>query len=274
MDSVTPIISFIVIAYKAQETHLLRLNLRRLHALKLAENGIPYEIIFVENGPVPSLSRMVKTLFPEVRIIHTEKNMGHPGGNNAGLRVAKGKYLCMVNPDILFTSTQDLKKMITYMDEHADIGILGPRLNNPDGTVQFSCYRKYSRFTPVYRRTFLGKLPFARKDIERHLMVDIDHTVTQDVPWLLGACFLIRKEATDRVGMMDEDFFLYFGDYDWCDRMHDAGFRTVYYADIQSIVHYHQRESASSRFTIMQVLSPVTRIHLKDWMTYLRKHNV
>jgi GT2 family glycosyltransferase len=102
-------------------------------------------------------------------------------------------------------------------------------------------------------------------------MTDFDHQSTRDVEWLLGACFFIRKTAMEKVGYMDDDFFLYFGDYEWCDRMHHNGYRIVYYAENEHIFHYHQRESASSRFSVVQLFSYVTRIHIKDWMTYLEK---
>lgn len=271
MDSVnSPILSFVILDYK--EEHLLRLNVQRLLDLHLNENGIPFEIIIVDNRSNESISDEMRALYPQAHVVYNGKNLGHPAGNNRGLALAGGKYIIMINPDIIMTDIQDVKRIISYMDEHTDIGILGPKLHNPDGTIQMSCYRKYSRFTPIFRRTFLGKMSFAQKDIARHLMLDDDHSQTKDVEWLLGACFVIRREAMKTVGMMDEEFFLYFGDYDWCDRMHDHGYRTVYFAETNGIIHYHKRESASSKFSIMQILSPITRIHLKDWMTYLRKH--
>lgn len=160
--------------------------------------------------------------------------------------------------------------MVQYMDDHNDIAFLGPRLHNPDGTIQNSCYRKYSTFTPIYRRTLLGKLPFAKRDMNRHLMTDFDHNSTIEVEWLLGACMLIRKKAMDEIGMMDQRIFLYFGDYEWCDRAWANGWRVVYYHDVQHIMHYHKRQSHTKRFTIQQLFSYLTRVHIKDWMTYLR----
>ncbi|MCW1930124.1 MAG: glycosyltransferase family 2 protein [Candidatus Kerfeldbacteria bacterium] len=272
MDSVNaPILSFVVLDYK--EEHLLRLNIERLLSLRLAEHGIPFEIIIVDNRSSEDFSSKMRRLYPQAHVVYNGKNLGHPAGNNRGLALASGTYIVMINPDLVVTQVDDLRRIVAYMDAHPDVGILGPKLYNPDGTIQMSCYRKYSRFTPIFRRTFLGKFFFAKKDIARHLMLDDDHSQTKDVEWLLGACFVIRRSAMETVGMMDEDFFLYFGDYDWCDRMHDHGYRTVYFAETSGIIHYHKRESASSKFSLMQVLSPVTRIHLKDWMTYVRKHS-
>jgi len=262
-------LSFIILAYK--EKDLLRLCIKNLLNLQLEKKGIDYEILFVDNGSVNGLPEMVRSLYPSVRIILNGKNLGHPGGNNAGLRAAKGEYSVMINPDIIFRNVDEVVQLVRYLDEHQDIGILGPRLHNADGSIQNSCYRRYSRWTPLYRRTFIGKLPFAKRDIDNHLMTDFDHQSTRDVEWLLGACFFIRKSAMEKVGYMDDDFFLYFGDYEWCDRMHANNYRIVYYAETTAIFHYHQRESASSRFSVMQLFSYVTRIHIKDWMTYLKK---
>lgn len=272
MDQLAPILSFVILDYK--EEHLSRLNIQRIIDLHLEECELPYEILFVDNRIDSSVSKRMQERYPQIHIIHNGKNLGHPAGNNRGLAQARGRYIFMLNPDVVIMNRSDIQRMITYMDEHQDIGILGPKLHNPDGTIQMSCYRRYSRWTPIFRRTVLGRLPFARKDIERHLMLDDDHSRTQDVEWLLGACFCIRTEAMKTVGMMDEDFFLYFGDYDWCDRMRAAQYRVVYFADTQGIIHYHKRESASSRFTFLQIISPITRIHITDWMTYVRKHRV
>lgn len=262
-------LSFIILAYK--EKDLLRLCITNLLNLQLDQHGISYEIVFVDNGSKNGLPEMVKELFPSVRIILNGKNLGHPGGNNQGLKVAAGEYSVMINPDIIFRDADDVMRIVAYLDEHPDIGILGPKLHNADSSIQNSCYRRYSRWTPLYRRTFIGKLPFAKRDIRNHLMTDFDHSETRDVEWLLGACFFIRKTAMEKVGYMDDDFFLYFGDYEWCDRMQRNGYRVVYFAEPKQIFHYHQRESASSRFSLLQLFSYVTRIHIKDWMTYLKK---
>lgn len=258
-------LSFVILAYK--EIDLVRLNIQNILALDLQ---IPYEIIYVDNGSVNGIPEMVEKLYPSVRIVLNGENLGHPAGNNRGIAAAKGEYVAMINPDIVLRSPEDIYNMLNFMDEQKDIAILGPKLHNVDGTVQNTCYRKYSKLTPVYRRTILGKLPSAKKDIDRHLMADFNHDKTIDCEWLLGAFFVLRKSAIEQFGLMDERLFIYFGDYEWCDRAHRNGWRTVYYHDTKEIYHYHQRESASGRFSFTQVLSYATRQHIKDWITYLK----
>ncbi|MBI2411048.1 MAG: glycosyltransferase family 2 protein [Candidatus Kerfeldbacteria bacterium] len=257
-------LSFVILGYK--DLHYVRLCIKNILKLNLS---VKYEIIYVDNAGHVGIPEMVRLLYPKVRIVQNEKNLGHPAGNNAGLRVAQGEYILMINPDIVLRSAEDIQRVLTYMDEHKDIAILGPRLNNTDGTVQNSCYRKYSKLTPIFRRTFLGKLPWGKKDIARHLMLDFDHDKTQNVEWILGACLFLRKSIIDQIGLMNPKFFMYFGDYEWCDRAWASGYRVVYFHDVHGIFHYHKRESASSRFSIPQLFSYATRVHLKDWLTYL-----
>ncbi|MBU0496323.1 MAG: glycosyltransferase family 2 protein, partial [Candidatus Thermoplasmatota archaeon] len=261
-------LSFVILAYK--EIDHLRLCIRNIEDLHLYENGIEYEIIFADNGSKNGLVEMVNEMFPHVRIVKNGGNLGHPAGNNRGISKAQGEYVVMINPDIIFRSLDDVKRIVNYLDSHEDVAFLGPKLMNPNGMIQNSCYRRYTLWTPIYRRTFLGKFGFGKKDIARHLMLDFDHNQTQEVDWLLGACIFLRKKAIDQVGLMNEDLFLYFGDYEWCDRVHAANWKVVYFHDVEKIFHYHHRESASSRFSVAQMLSYVTRIHIKDWLTYLK----
>lgn len=260
-------LSFVVLAYAPKESEYLRLHIQNILNLEL---DIDYEIIFVDNCNTPELREMVRKLYPDVRIVENGSNIGHPSGNNTGLKAAEGEYIAMVNPDIIMRSSEDIYNMLQHMDHNNDIAFLGPKQRNPNGTVQYSCYRKYSKFTPIYRRTFIGKFPFAKKDVDRHLMKDFDHNSTIDVEWLLGSFMLIRNKAMKEIGVMNGDFFLYFGDYEWCDRAWAAGWRVVYFHETQHVYHYHQRESAARRFSVSQVLSHTTRIHIKDWITYLK----
>lgn len=258
-------LSFIILNYKS--AHHLRICISNILACNIS---IPFEIIVVDNASGDNSGTLIKETYPTVRFIQNSANLGHPKGNNKGIEASSGEYIALVNPDITFRSGEEIEKIVTYLDQHSDVGLLGPRLHNPDGTIQYSCYRKYSRLTPIFRRTILGKLPFAKKDIQRHLMADFDHQSTIEVEWLLGACIFARRSAVKRVGPLSEKFFLYFGDYEWCDRMRQKGWKVIYFHDTSNIFHYHKRESATKRFSVQQALSYITRVHLRDWKTYLK----
>ncbi len=260
-------LSFIIVNYKTP--HLLRLCLKRIYALALS---CEYEIIVIDNASNDESVTMVQRQFPSVICIANTTNVGHPQGNNQGLQRATGEYSVIINPDILFSQREDIERIIQYLDIHPLVALLGPQLRNMDGSLQYSCFRRYSPLTPLYRRTPLGRLPHAQRDIQRHLMVDTDHNNTQHVEWLLGACLVVRMSAIKTIGMMNPKFFLYFGDYEWCDRARQDGFDVIYFHDVHGITHYHKRESAQPNRYALPLLNYVTRVHIKDWLTYLQIH--
>ncbi|EKD78513.1 MAG: family 2 glycosyl transferase [uncultured bacterium] len=259
-------LSFVILNYKTK--HLLRLVLRNLQNLQLS---LPHEVIVVDNASGDGSAQMVQRLYPDVRLIVSPVNTGHAKGNNLGITQAVGEYVVIMNSDIIFFDQQDIVRMVAYLDSHPEVALLGPQLRNADDTIQYSCFRPYSLFTPVYRRTPLGRLSFAQKDLAQHLMVDFDHQEVREVDWLLGAALMARKQVLDTLGAFNEQFFLYFADYELCDRIRFHGYKVVYYPDVH-IVHYHRRESAQKSFWggIGSVFNYTTRIHMKDWWIYLR----
>lgn len=258
-------LSFIILNYKTP--HHLRLCLERLTQYTFP---FPSEIIVVDNASGDTSLHMVESRFPTVRCVANKQNIGHPGGINRGLSKAHGEYIAILNPDIIVRKQHDIENIINYMEHHERVGFIGPQLHNPDGSIQYSCYRHYSLLTPLYRRTPLGQLPFAKRDIARHLMIDISHQQTMEVEWLLGAFLIVRRETIQNIGPMNEKFFLYFADYEWCDRARRNGWKVIYFHETNDIIHYHQRASAQTRHSIRQLFSYVTRMHIRDWITYLR----
>lgn len=259
-------LSIIILNYKTK--NFLRLLLQNLLKLGIA---VPYEIIVIDNASNDGSVEMVQSLYPHIRLIASPSNTGHARGNNLGIHEAKGEYLLIMNTDIILFNPDDIHNMLRYFDEHPDVAIIGPKLINGDGSVQNSCFRPYRICTPFYRRTPLGKLPWAKRDLARHLMDDFDHQSIHDVEWVLGALLLVRKSIIDSIGAFDERFFLYFADFELCDRVRKNGFRVVYYPSV-NIVHYHRRESAQGSIWggIGSLFNYTTRIHLKDWLKYRR----
>ena len=260
-------LSIVILNYKTK--NLLRLCLGNLQELEL---GFDYEIIVVDNDSQDGSVAMMKELYPEVQLIESKKNVGHAQGNNLGIKQAQGEYVLILNTDIIFTDSTDMRNVLEFMDKHPRAGIVGPKLINGDGTVQHSCYRPYSFMTPVYRRTPLGRLSIAKKDLERHLMWDFDHESTREVEWVLGACMFVRKDFINKYGLLDENFFLYFADYELCDRARLNDYKVYYFADTK-IIHYHRRESAQGSIWggMSSLFNYVARIHIKDWLKYLNK---
>ncbi len=228
-----------------------------------------YETIVVDNDSRDDSVDQIKQHFPGVRLIESKSNRGLAAGNNLGIRAAQGRYLLIINPDIaLFPG--EIERLIDFMDRHDRVALAGPKLINPDGSIQTSCYRFPEPLVPLYRRTPLGKLWFAKKTLHRYLLTEMDRTKTRPVDWVLGACMLVRKSAVDQVGVMDERYFLYFEDVDWCRRFWAAGFQVVFFAD-SKLIHYHRRLSAESP-GLSGIFTAATRIHIQSGLRYFLKY--
>lgn len=207
----------------------------------------------------------IENLSNGVKLIASKENLGHHKGNNLGIKNSSGKYVLIMNSDIaLFDDAID--KMHRFMESHPEAALVGPRLKNPDGTIQNSCMRFPHLFTPFYRRTFLSRFDFAKKELASYLMSDFDHQSTRTVDWILGACEMVRRSAIEQVGGMDEYLYLYFGDVAWCKKFWSAKMPVFYLAEGE-IIHYHKRESAESG-----IFSRVFWIHIIDWGKYLMKY--
>jgi|GEM_PF-60696 len=245
-------LSIVIVHYKTRD--LLELCLRSILASGLevqtpssATDHRPWtlddgQIIVVDNHSEDGTVEMLRQKFPEVQVLVNEVNLGYARAVNQGIRVAKGEYILLLNPDIQVKAGA-IQKMIQFMDENEPVGIIGGKLLNPNGTLQYSCRTFYTFPTLLLRRTPLGRL-FPNSSILRdHLMMDWDHTSVREVDWVLGACMLVRRKALEDVGVMDERFFLYFEDVDWCYRMKKGGWKVCYFPDAE-MIHQHRRESA------------------------------
>jgi len=239
-----------------------------IKTVKLYEPAASYEIIVVDNDSHDGVEEMLRQNYPEVKFVQTGGNRGYAAGNNTGIRQSIGRYLLILNPDIT-VKPGSIDAAVGYMERHQDIGLLGPKLVKPDGSVDESCYRFPSRLIPLYRRTPLGKLAAGRRALNQYLMVDYDRQMTRDVDWLLGAVLVVRRAALKQVGLFDERFFLYFEDTDWCRRFWQAGYRVVYYVGAE-MVHYHERLSARGNW-FTSLFRRSTRVHITSWLKYLRK---
>ncbi len=228
------------------------------------------EIIVVDNYSNDGSVEMVRTEFPQVRLVASSRNGGFSYGMNLGIREARGAHLLLLNTDIILLD-EAITRMVVFMETHADVGLSAPRLINPDGSVQYSCMEFPAWYIPFLRRTFLGKLPFAKRALEKYLLLEMDHEKNQEVDWVLGAAMMLSRSTLNRVGLLDERFFLYFEDTDFCWRIWEAGYRVVYLADAE-MVHYHKRESATSPGLQGAFLNYITRIHIRSFLKYLRKH--
>ncbi|MCZ6766072.1 MAG: glycosyltransferase, partial [bacterium] len=223
------------------------------------------EVIVVDNASSDGTPQMIRDRYPWVELYEGSENIGFSRGVNVGIQAARGKYFLILNPDTVLRKDA-IEELGAFMENTPDAGIAGPKLVFQDGNLQYSCRRFYNWRVLLLRRTILGKIFKNSKAVSDHLMLDFDHSSTRDVDWILGACMFVRREAVESVGPMDERFFLYFEDVDWCYRMRQKGWK-VYYHPHAVVVHNYGRDSAHS------VINRSFVAHLASLVRYYEKWN-
>lgn len=226
-----------------------------------------YEIIVVDNGEPEVLAKEIKASSSHVKLYEITNN-GYANGNNYGIRKSKGEHVLILNPDI-YVKQDAIIKLVEFIDANSKIGMVGPKLLNADGSYQNSCTRYPDWYLPFYRRTGLGNTARGKKWLGNYLYLDYDHKEAKEVEALFGACWLIRRQAIDEVGWLDERYFLYFEDLDWCRQFRNKGWQIWYYP-LSEVIHFHHRDSADKK-SVAGVLTKLGRVHLISWFKYLRK---
>jgi GT2 family glycosyltransferase len=199
-----------------------------LDSLPAACAGLRYEVIVVDNASGDGLIEELARTRPDVRTIASPTNEGFARGVNRGLALATGRSIALLNPDTV-VDPEAFTRLVRFVESHPDVGVAGPKIVDPDGGLQYSCRRFPTHWTGFFNRYSLLTRLFPHNPWSRnYLMLDFDHAATRDVDWLSGACLVARRDAVERVGPLDAEFFLFNEDVDWCRRMHEAGYRVVY----------------------------------------------
>jgi len=247
-----------------------------LDSIREQEIRAEYRIMVVDNHSQDGAVERLQKEYPEVTVIANTRNNGYAIAVNQAIRVANSDYILLLNPDIV-VKPGAIDKLVKLMDDMSDVGIAGGKLFNPDGTLQYSCRTFFTLPVILFRRTILGKLFPNSSVLTRHLMSDWDHNSVRDVDWVLGGCMMIRRKALKDVGLMDERFFLYFEDVDWCYRMKKGGWRVCYLPDAE-MIHHHRRQSAQSFVNKTLLFHIMSMFHFYDkWgkiLYLLRKYRV
>jgi len=193
-----------------------------------------HEVIVVDHGSTDGTLELVRAQFPEVRLIEQE-NRGMGGGNNAGMRVAQGRYTLLLNSDAWVVGDA-VERLAEYLDEHPHVAVAGPRLTNPDGSLQ----RSVRGFPTLWRLAteyfFLRKLAPRSHALNAFYGGSFGHDTTCEVESLHGAALLVRRDAADAVGLFDEEFFMFSEETDWLYRFRQAGWSAAFVADAE-VVH-------------------------------------
>jgi GT2 family glycosyltransferase len=256
-----PEVSVLVVAYETRD--LLR---GLLASLRADGTSRACEVVVVDNASGDGTVAMLRSEFPDVRVMANPDNVGYSRAVNQAIRAASGRYLLILNPDIE-VEPGAVDALADHMDANPGTGIAGGKLLNPDGTLQYSCRTFYTLPTLLHRRTPIGRLFPNSRVVREHLMMDWDHESVREVDWMLGACLMVRPEAIRDVGLMDERFFMYFEDVDWCYRMQQHGWKVVY-VPAARMTHVHRRESARGG-----LFNPRLLAHLNSMFRFFDKWN-
>ncbi|MEX2158397.1 MAG: glycosyltransferase family 2 protein [Dehalococcoidia bacterium] len=232
-------VSTVIVSYNGRD--LLR---RCLASVFEHTRDVECEVVVVDNASQDGTPDMVEAEFPSARLVRRATNGGFAVGVNEGFANARGEAFLVLNPDTELTAPV-LAPLLSYAREHRDAGLLAPKLLDPDGTLQLSCrafpgysaalFNRYSLLTKLFRRN-----PAAR----RYLMTDFDHSSIAEVDWVSAACWLLPRTTYERIGGLDEGYFWSVEDIDYCQRVHRAGLRVVYFPDVS--VRHHIGGSSSS----------------------------
>jgi N-acetylglucosaminyl-diphospho-decaprenol L-rhamnosyltransferase len=191
------------------------------------ESVSSYELIVVDHGSTDGSLELVRERFPQARLIEQE-NRGFGAGMNAGMRAAGGRYFLLLNADA-WVLGDAVERLLAFAEEHPKAAVVGPRLLNPDGSLQ----RSVRGFPTLWRLAteyfFLRKLAPRSRLFNAFFGAGFDHSSVREVEWLGAACLLVRREATDDVGLFDESFFIFSEEVDWCCRFREAGWKVLFF---------------------------------------------
>jgi len=253
-------LSIIIVSWNVRE-HLERC-LGSIYAGPI--EGITLETWVVDNASRDGSIEMVREIFPQVKVIPNQVNLGFTRANNQAIGESQGRYILLLNPDAQVMAGA-LEAMVAHMETHPRLAALGPRLLNPDGSVQSS-----RRRFPTLATGFLESTPLQQwfphsRTMRRYYLEDRSDDEEQRVDWVTGACIMLRRQALEEVGLLDENFFMYSEELDWCYRAKAVGWEVGYLPNAQ-VIHYGGRSSAQE--------VPARHIHFQQSkLTFFRKHH-
>ncbi len=208
----------------------------------------PLEIIVVDNGSVDNPLPKWQQKFPGVQFIRSEVNLGFAGGNNLAIKKAKGEYLFLVNNDTEFEENL-IEFLADSLEQNPDAGIVSPKIHyfGNSHIIQYAGYTKINYFTA--RNRCIGQYEMDKGQYDNFI---------GETAYIHGAAMMIRKEAIDKAGMMAENFFLYYEEYDWCEKMKRAGYKI--YLNTNALIYHKESVSVGERSALKEYFMNRNRI--------------
>ncbi|MGP8154001.1 MAG: glycosyltransferase family 2 protein [Smithella sp.] len=235
-----------------------------LQSLDTQTGNFQKEVIVVDNGSRDDSQEAVKSAFPKVQIIENNSNLGFAKANNIGIKASKGRYLCVINSDVKVLDGC-LDQLVRHMDQHPNVGMVGPKVYWSDMTLQSSCRIFPSLWNNFFTAIGFNKLFPKYRIFSGEHMLFFSYDKIRSVDVLVGCFMMARREAVDQVGMLDERFFIYAEDIDWCKRFWEKGWEIMFNPGAE-VIHYGRSSSSNDplRFSIEQ---------MRSVLQYWKKHH-
>ncbi|MBC6937755.1 MAG: glycosyltransferase family 2 protein [Chloroflexi bacterium] len=225
--------------------------------------NISYETWVVDNASGDGSPEMVRRDFPNVRLIANTENVGFARANNQAMQAAEGRYILLLNSDA-FVKERTIDHMVAFLDERPEAGLAGCKLLYEDGRLQPSCYRLPTLWSELVIAFGLDKLFPKSPLFGGYAMTDWDYGDVREVDVIMGAFMLARAEAVRQVGLMDESFFMYSEEVDWCYRFKQAGWKVYFTPEVETVHLWGGSSRAVKVETLLRLYR--SRVH------FFRKH--
>ena len=220
-----PVLSVCIVNWNTRAD--LERCLTSLHQCGCSE---PFEIIVVDNASTDGSAELIEQRFPQVRLIPNRENSGFAHANNQAILASYGEFVFLLNPDTVVQPCS-LSALVAFLRAHPRAAAVGPKVVNPDGSIQYSA-RSFPRF-----RTGLMRLFPRSRAVRQYLLSDWDHNSARQVDWLSGAALCMRRDALAQIGLLDERFYIYCEDVDWCYRAKQEGWE-IWFTPEAVITHF------------------------------------
>jgi hypothetical protein len=229
-------LSIIIVNYNVKD--LLK---KCLQSIEQTVKPIEYEVIVIDNCSVDGSVALIKADFPQVKIIENHENRGFAAANNQGINCSHGDYILLLNPDTIVLSNS-VERMLEFIENHQQAGIVGCKILNPDGSLQSSCRNFPSLALIFFESMGLHRFFSLSKYFVKSYLRNWAHNEIRMVDSVKGACMMVRRTAIEEVGLLDENYFLYDEEVDWCKRMQEKAWDTFFIPDAQ-IIHYGEQST-------------------------------
>lgn len=221
---------------------------------------VTFDVHVVDNGSLDGTCEMVAADFPEVRLTKTGANLGFAAANNYAIRAARARYVLLLNPDTVI-KPDTIAQLVSYMDANQDVGICGPKVLFADGRFQSCGYAFPTLLSELRQSKNIGRV--IRRAVGAEATPEVG-SEPRDVDWVDGCCLLIRRETIAEIGMLDEQYFLYAEELDWCFQARQAGWRISVVPQVEMIHHQGQSSAQMSDFSLAHLIETRLRYYRKN----------